>query len=323
MVSCPGFNLTAQICGTQVSIHWLWIIFYALAILGSFYEKNFLYVIFVVILDGPILLFTIVTMMIGISMMVKATGGTTEGVIIFPFWGVTKYGQPLHNKGPRGDLMIALAGPLACIAQGAAWFGFFFLAAKEDMFYFNYIIYFNLLEENFLAVLLCNAVVLNIVLVVLNFLPAYPLAGGRILAAVMLTRNVAKPRVALITGKSGLAVAFLGCIYGLLSFFVWNGSDAVFIFVACIVVGWYSAALFKIAAEGNFDDHEIFFSSRSTTDVNNVNAMAAPQAVDATATVETGSEAKKKPWWKGGKNTNKSNEQEGKASKEPEIDYGY
>ncbi len=319
MVSCPGFNLTFDICGTQVSIHWIWVLFYALTILGSFTYKNIHFTTLVIILDGPILLFTIVTDMIGESMMVKLTGGSTEGVVIFPFWGIIKYGQPLHNKGPGGDLRIAMAGPMMYILQGAAWFGLFFLAAKGDMFYFNYWIYENLLEENFFAVLFSCSVILNIVLLVLNMLPGYPLAGGRILAAVLLMKNVEKPRVALIVGKSGLVVTLIGCIYGLVTFFVWETSDSVFVFTTCLVVGWYSAALIKRSAERNLDEHSLFQSSSSgAPNVNNVSVMGGGAVVE-TGQVNSSQTDDKKPWWKGGEKKNTA----GAATNEPEVDYGY
>jgi len=329
MASCPSFNLTGMICGTQVSVHWLWIIFYALAILGTFTYNMFIFTVLVIVLDGPILLFTITTMMIGISMMVKATGGTTEGILIFPFWGFTKYGCPYHNKGPNGDLMIALAGPLTCVAMGAAWFGLFFAAARGEMFYFRYYIYEFILEEHFFATLFCQAVMLNVVLFILNILPAYPLAGGRILAAIMLMRNVEKSKVALITGKTGIFVALCGCIYGLVAFFVWKNPDAIFVFVTCIVVVWYSMALIRRVAEGTLDDHQLFLSSNAAAN-NGMNTgvnMAPPQVPSGNAdTFEAGEESQtssSKPWWKFGGKGKETKKQGTATSREPEIDYGY
>eukprot|EP00553_Chaetoceros_curvisetus_P007003 CAMPEP_0204631612 /NCGR_PEP_ID=MMETSP0717-20131115/23067_1 /ASSEMBLY_ACC=CAM_ASM_000666 /TAXON_ID=230516 /ORGANISM="Chaetoceros curvisetus" /LENGTH=258 /DNA_ID=CAMNT_0051649217 /DNA_START=391 /DNA_END=1170 /DNA_ORIENTATION=- len=257
-------------------------------------------------------------------MMVKAMGGTTEGIIIFPFWGFTKYGQPHHDKGPSGDLRIAMVGQLMFIVQGAAWFGLFYLAAGGNMLFFQYQIYENLLQYKFFAVLFSSCVILNIVFFALNMLPGYPLAGGRILGAILLMRNVERSRVALIVGKSGLAVALCGCIYGVVTYLTSDTASDVFIFVMCFVVGCYSVTLLRRATKGNLDDHRLFYSSRrsETLDVDNVNEEATPQVTDDDAVIETGQVSQTngsqtdnmRSWW--------NTKIEGTKTKEPEIDYG-
>jgi len=321
MVTCANCSPTVEVFNTPISIHWIWLIFYVLAVVGSLMANSIRFIVLVALLDGPILLMTIIGYELGAIMMLKTLGGTMLSIVIFPFLGIATFEH--HNKGPSGDLRYALAGPLTFCAQGGVWFGLFWLASSGDMNYFNWFIYRELLEMNFFAVLFSSSVFLNIFLFIFHIIPAYPLAGGKILAAVMLMRKVEKTKVAMVTGKTGLFVVTFVFIYSLVAFFILREQTySVLNFVSCIIIFWYCTALIKKVGNGTLDDHYLFISSSGTNE-NNGNAAAASTTVVAHSQTgqvppATKNETEKKSWWKLG---GKKKEQENKN--DVEVDYGY
>jgi len=329
MVSCKNFSLEIEVLKTPISLHWFWYIFYALGVATSLVYKSLLFTVLVAITEGPILLLTVLIHELGFVAMAKLMGGTVHRIVLWPFGGFAKI--DLHDKGPKGDLLIAIAGPFTHIPQAAAWFGLFLWASKGDMWYYSYAVYLNQLEENFPAVLFCSCTNLNICLFCFHMLPAYPLGGGHALGAIMLMRKVDKARVATVVAKSGLVVAVLLCINGVVDMILWDNSDFGFwSFMIAFIVVWYSTALFKRVADRNFDGHPIFYSTREAS----TNTVAAPAPATATnaETFELEGGQVATPATGGGKNKSKQTwflfggkkkSEKDTTNKEPEIDYGF
>jgi Zn-dependent protease len=94
-------------------------------------DKNALWSIFLILYFGPFLFITILIHEFGHIVMTKALGGEVLGLVLWPLGGGGG-GYALcgtTDKGPCGNLKVALAGPLTQFPQGAIWYGFYVLAA--------------------------------------------------------------------------------------------------------------------------------------------------------------------------------------------------
>ncbi len=104
------------------------------------------------------------------SLVARRQGLPITGVTLFLFGGVAQLSE--EPKDPRTELLVALAGPLASVAIGAVCLAF----ARVGLL-LSWPAPVTSVAE-YLALL-------NIVLVVFNMMPAFPLDGGRVLRAVI------------------------------------------------------------------------------------------------------------------------------------------
>ena len=113
-------NLGSCISGIPIQLHWsfflLLLLEFANAVLS--YNSYPLYILFVVILYGPILLFTIVVHELGHALMTKRLGGSVGGIVLWPLGGFALCGP---TEALSGDLKVALAGPLMHVPMGLLW----------------------------------------------------------------------------------------------------------------------------------------------------------------------------------------------------------
>jgi Zn-dependent protease len=111
---------------------------------------------------------------LGHALMARTYGIGTRDITLYPIGGVARL-ERMPEK-PLAEMAIAVAGPLVNVVIAAGlWFGFQ-LAGKSftlDGMYFGSLTH-NLLSQLFLA---------NIMLVLFNMLPAFPMDGGRVLRA--------------------------------------------------------------------------------------------------------------------------------------------
>lgn len=83
-----------------------------------------LYLLFVIILYGPILLLTVVIHELGHGLMNQKLGGTADKILLWPLGGFTMC-SPLSGAGVIGDLKVAVAGPMMHFPQMFVWFVFY------------------------------------------------------------------------------------------------------------------------------------------------------------------------------------------------------
>ncbi|MGH6866494.1 MAG: site-2 protease family protein [Methyloceanibacter sp.] len=142
---------------------------------------------------------------LGHVLAAKGYGVPTRDVTLWPFGGIASM-ERMPDK-PSQELVVALAGPAVNVAIAALlilWLGARFnpenLARIED-------------PAVSLAVKLAGA---NIILVVFNLMPAFPMDGGRVLRALLAMRlgNARSTEVAAKIGQ-GFAIVFgiLGVLY--------------------------------------------------------------------------------------------------------------
>lgn len=117
----------------------------------------------------------------------------TKGVTLWALGGLAELER--QPSDPRAELRVALAGPLASLALGAAFIG---LAAGIDV----------LSGAGVLATALLWVGVVNVVLGVFNLLPARPMDGGRVLTAVLWKRHGDQSRATVTATKVATVLAW-------------------------------------------------------------------------------------------------------------------
>ena len=146
-------------------------------------------------------------------------GIRTPEVILSPIGGIANL-ERMPDK-PREELIVALAGPAVNVV--IALILFFILRATID--------FEDILQiENPAIGLAARLMAVNIILVVFNMIPAFPMDGGRVLRALLAMRMPA-PKATRIAARIGQAAAFAFAIIGLF----WNPIliiIAVFVYLA-------------------------------------------------------------------------------------------
>lgn len=121
MASTPStVPLGSCIAGIPVTLHYTFFLLLAVefanAILNS--SEYPMYILFVLIMYGPVLLFTIVVHEFGHALMTKRLGGSVGGIVLWPLGGFALCG-PTESLG--GDLKVSLAGPMTHVPMGLIW----------------------------------------------------------------------------------------------------------------------------------------------------------------------------------------------------------
>ncbi|CAB9519316.1 Peptidase family M50 [Seminavis robusta] len=211
--------LGSCIGGISIYLHWS---FFALlgimlisTLLSNASDGN--YWLLIILLYGPILLVTIILHEFGHAFMTKALGGQVGDMVLWPLGGFVICGP---TETVAGDFYVAIAGPLTHIPQCLVWFGIF--AAVEGGNFENFGRFYDS-DMDFGAALTSQAFYLNVVLFIFNlFVPAYPLDGGRCLAAGLVLCGLSVLNAAMATAIIGMVIAMAFAVWGIFDFI--NGS---------------------------------------------------------------------------------------------------
>ena len=146
-----------------------------------------------------------------------------------------------------GDFKVAIAGPLTHIPQMLVWVGIF--AAIEGGDFTNFTRYLDTANVSLGALICAQAFYLNMVLFLFNlFVPAYPLDGGRCLAAGLILCGLKVLRAAKATAVIGMTIAGIMIGWGLFDFF--NGaSTGLFTALIGLWIFMTSFGLFKLTQD--------------------------------------------------------------------------
>ncbi|NHF59673.1 CBS domain-containing protein [Flavobacteriaceae bacterium TP-CH-4] len=134
----------------------------------------------------------------------------TRKITLLPIGGVASL-EKIPEK-PEQELLVALAGPavnviiailLALIVPVRSYFSFDAVVLEEMLYQVNF--------QNFLFYLL----IANVLLVVFNLIPAFPMDGGRVLRA-LLSFKLGRVRATAVAASLGQALAVFFLILGLL-----------------------------------------------------------------------------------------------------------
>jgi Zn-dependent protease len=150
---------------------------------------------------------------LGHSLMAQEYGIRVRNITLFPFGGAAFIEQmPMR---PRYEFMITIAGPAVNVAIAAALLPPLFLYGVVNEYGFGDFL--NYLDDVALSGLLIYLFFANVMIVLFNLLPAFPMDGGRLLRA-GLTHFVGRDRAtaaALVLGVGGaLALAVAGIWIG-------------------------------------------------------------------------------------------------------------
>jgi Zn-dependent protease len=194
----------ASISGIEVRIHltfllflaWIWLSYYRVAGLPGAVQG----VLFILALFLCVLLHEF-----GHAFAARGFGITTPDITLLPIGGVARLSR-IPDK-PWEELVVAIAGPLVNVVIAAALILVVHTSAALDQIEY--------LESPRVALLQKLATV-NIMLVVFNLIPAFPMDGGRILRALlaMVMPYARATQIAAWIGQ-GLAIVF-----GILGLFV-------------------------------------------------------------------------------------------------------
>lgn len=191
----------ARIAGITVRLHATFVLLLLWIGIGHFIEGGWPAALqglaFIVAIFGSVLLHEF-----GHALAARRYGIATPDITLLPIGGVARL-ERLPER-PREEFVVALAGPLVNVAIVAVLLVGAFLTGRS-----GFLARFALIGGDFFAQLLF----VNVWLVLFNFVPAFPMDGGRILRALLASR-LGFARATNIAASIGQAFAFLFVLLG-------------------------------------------------------------------------------------------------------------
>jgi Zn-dependent protease len=172
-------------------------------------------------------------------------------MVLWPLGGFVMCGP---TETVAHDFTVAIAGPLTHIPQMLVWLLIF--TGLEGGNFDNLTRQMDTEKVAFGPLLCAQAFYLNVVLFVFNlFIPAYPLDGGRCLAAALVMCGLSVLKAAMATAVIGMAIAAAFVVWGIIDFI---GGSPTGIFTAAMGAWIFmtSFGLFKLTrpASGVYGD---------------------------------------------------------------------
>lgn len=166
---------------------------------------------------------------LGHSLMAQEYGIRVRNITLFPFGGAAFIEQmPMR---PRSEFMITIAGPAVNVAIAAALLPPLFLYGVVNGYGFGDFL--NYFDDIALSGLLIYLFFANVMIVLFNLLPAFPMDGGRLLRA-GLTTLIGRDRATAIAVMLGVVAALIMAIGG-----IWIGEFTLPLIGLFIIIAAY------------------------------------------------------------------------------------
>jgi len=250
--------------GIPIQVNFTYFILLIFAVLESIRYKLFKYSLYIFILYGPILFFTILIHEFGHALTARKLGGVVHGIIMWPLGGLAICGQP-DPPSPKANILVAIAGPMTHIAQMIVWGVDAFLftsASTSNSFKLDYyfLLYGN--AADFMVNLCLAAFYMNLALMLFNlFIPAYPLDGGQIFASALTMCGCLPQKAGMATSITGIIIGFVLIIYGIVSVFAKENPFSIMNILVGAFICSSSFGLYKLVKAGKVQDHPLFQST--------------------------------------------------------------
>ncbi len=208
-VSMKGVLRLGSVSGIKIEVHWtftlllIWVAFLEIQ-KGSELNRILLNEALIVVLFVCVILHEL-----GHVLTAKKFGVKTKNILLLPIGGVATL-EKMPEK-PAQELWIALAGPAVNVVIAML---LFFIVPVRSYFNFDSIVLEEMLYEPTLQNFLFYLFIANVMLVVFNMIPAFPMDGGRVLRA-LLSFKLGRVTATNIATNIGQGLAFIFFVLGL------------------------------------------------------------------------------------------------------------
>lgn len=201
-LAAPTSKPIATIAGIDIFIHWSFLILLAFIAVTNWMQTGSITQAMWSLAFIGVLFICVVLHELGHSMAARRFGINTRSITLLPIGGVASLEK--IPEEPKQEVIVALAGPMVNVVIGTLLLAVLMLTGSlKDLQPEGFA---EINSENFLMLLL----MVNIMLVVFNMLPAFPMDGGRVFRAVLsfFMNRVKATQIAAGTGKL-IAVGFI------------------------------------------------------------------------------------------------------------------
>jgi Zn-dependent protease len=195
--------------GIKIEVHWtftlllIWVAFLEIQ-RGANLDRILLNEALILVLFLCVILHEL-----GHALTAKKFGITTKNIMLLPIGGVATL-EKMPEK-PGQELLVALAGPAVNILIAIL---LMLVVPVKSYFNFDSIVLEEMLYEPTLQNFLFYLFIANVMLVVFNLIPAFPMDGGRVLRA-LLSFKLGRVEATNIAASIGQGLAFIFFVLGL------------------------------------------------------------------------------------------------------------